>query len=1743
MSEMNEFSSSQGIESLESHLLDSEGLALLRKITQDPEAYLEQASEFRQGETVEKQSIELSSEEFLGPGSDFESFLALLGENPDTAQAIIENILPEDPALISSGQAGNAVASGLDSYGDSEQEVETPGDYYIVASSDTLSAIALRLYGHASYWRFIYEANRELIGDNPNIIISGQELVIPSLEDLETVPATVVSGEYTYPDTPMTANGEPVELAEDMEAPATEEVVVDAPPSEEPATEASAGEVVEPETAVEETAVAETMVAEATIPEESIEETLTPDILMEEVPEAEIPSDTPTAEETEVLVEDVPSDAVSTAEAPTSDSASPEDQATADGVSAESPASQEPGTEASPTEVPAQEEAVAETPAEVTPPAEALAPEEPTAEVPAKEMVAEEEPVAETPVEEVVVSETPIEEATVQETPAAEVPTPEEPVEGTPAPDETVDEAPDTETPPEPIPEETTTETPPVESPLAEEPVSETPIEKIAEPEEAVDASIPQETVTETPAEEAPVVEEPVQEEQPAEISPKEEATEESPAPPEPEVEAPAGEAADDAHDESSDDHDGGDQPSDDNDDDWIPHDETAEVTVDDIDQLQQTEEPPEEATDESSEAEVPEADEVTPIQQESPLSSHEEMSTDAPAQEPSTQQDLDTEAQPAEVSDLEESEPGTPTEESRQPDESTFEQRAMRLAELLKLASRGVSVDEEFLLPPGWYDAQLDELYEWASPGVSPEEEFIARHLPAGWYEMTPEEQAQFKARDIKIRDPWNPSKRIWIWEDPLTYQLLNEEKISEMLFDGDVVEEQVPWLLKPWYELDPVSVILPDVLLNLSGIHGFEQIFFSEPETGGGTFDAQHELPKGYDFESFIADFYLGYSPSGEAQWPQLSKDDPTSVYIQAHILAGNLSVEEANQLVEARGFKPPDWVLPPNMQEPTSEAPTDEGEQLAGQYTTQEILEMRLRNEITDEEAAQMWEEAYEQEGGQETSEPTQNLREIVAEQQQIDTRLDELRQEKESLLSKNIPFRVPFDTFLTLINSASDNPSRDISDIPSEEDRLMWAAFALIGLAGQAGATVSNAQSAIEVLRHTNPDDLDPILNSMGIVGSQLSLTKQLADSFIREAQINEEIGELKERREHIDIQAEQYIEQIGVVIEASDSAQIDDQQLTILEQVGIGTLSPEEAGEKLTEIWWPDADTPPTEIDQQLSILQQVQDGQLTPEQAGEQMTGIFLPETELPSVESTPLFDSDGHPISRTRMSGSYAGQIVGYNHHGDPMTVTREGELISMYLYGKFHRFVPPPPPEVSLSEAPADVNEQQPSTLEQVLITGDLTPEEGIQFTSEKIDTLETQIAELTTLHDELSELDFTLALGEPGLPSSTEEAIERLLSSVAAVIPGGIYIGDVVEEAIQSAEIADQLAEQINQLEMELDVEKADLEVLEGQVGQASVQEEQISEQSQVTTEETYMSDNLSLGDVNVKPSEAVSEMQPGIPLTDEQANDLGVPWYRPLVPPPPMRDLWNQVWAGDLTPEEASQQAVEMGFQKAPDTWDIPPETGETWDQLISGEMNREEWEKQQEQRVESAPEEITNEVTQTESPPTEEQGTDMQLAEEKEPVVQQEPTEDIIPADSPTEASVEEQVPIEPIVEQPTTLETSATEEPAEATPAETFAAEKKDEAKIEEDTTVETSAEESITPEDSEVMSHSTEDETAEETDEEERSAEDDTETDSPPTEYEIAVETVTEDQPAEDNAEIETPPTEDTSVEDSESG
>lgn len=59
--------------------------------------------------------------------------------------------------------------------------ISSPPNTYTVVKGDTLWKIAQKVYKEGSKWQTIYNANKNVIGNNPNLIKPGQKLVIPNV--------------------------------------------------------------------------------------------------------------------------------------------------------------------------------------------------------------------------------------------------------------------------------------------------------------------------------------------------------------------------------------------------------------------------------------------------------------------------------------------------------------------------------------------------------------------------------------------------------------------------------------------------------------------------------------------------------------------------------------------------------------------------------------------------------------------------------------------------------------------------------------------------------------------------------------------------------------------------------------------------------------------------------------------------------------------------------------------------------------------------------------------------------------------------------------------------------------------------------------------------------------------------------------------------------------------------------------------------------------------------------------------------------------------------------------------------------------------------------------------------------------------------------------------------------------------------------------------------------------------------
>jgi uncharacterized protein YidB (DUF937 family) len=108
---------------------------------------------------------------------------ALLAERGKGLLESLGSIFGKEKASAEPMQAAPKKADFSDVKGGASSTAKPPAapaeEKYTVVAGDSLSKIAKRVYGNANDWRRIYDANRQVIGDNPDLIKPGQKLTIP----------------------------------------------------------------------------------------------------------------------------------------------------------------------------------------------------------------------------------------------------------------------------------------------------------------------------------------------------------------------------------------------------------------------------------------------------------------------------------------------------------------------------------------------------------------------------------------------------------------------------------------------------------------------------------------------------------------------------------------------------------------------------------------------------------------------------------------------------------------------------------------------------------------------------------------------------------------------------------------------------------------------------------------------------------------------------------------------------------------------------------------------------------------------------------------------------------------------------------------------------------------------------------------------------------------------------------------------------------------------------------------------------------------------------------------------------------------------------------------------------------------------------------------------------------------------------------------------------------------------------
>lgn len=106
-------------------------------------------------------------------------YLDRLERNPVYAAALAEEKAKEKPIQEASLQTGN-LKNHLDALSGKPAVAATPivKKTYDVVAGDTLSSISKKVYGNPSKWKALFDANRSVVGADPNALRAGMRLAV-----------------------------------------------------------------------------------------------------------------------------------------------------------------------------------------------------------------------------------------------------------------------------------------------------------------------------------------------------------------------------------------------------------------------------------------------------------------------------------------------------------------------------------------------------------------------------------------------------------------------------------------------------------------------------------------------------------------------------------------------------------------------------------------------------------------------------------------------------------------------------------------------------------------------------------------------------------------------------------------------------------------------------------------------------------------------------------------------------------------------------------------------------------------------------------------------------------------------------------------------------------------------------------------------------------------------------------------------------------------------------------------------------------------------------------------------------------------------------------------------------------------------------------------------------------------------------------------------------------------------------
>jgi len=139
---------------------------------------------FKSEEKREQEKAEMIAAHIRKFGFDTSEIKVTVDDDKVTLTGAIDTIDNKNKVIVTAGNV-DGIASVEDRLIVKQPAVVTPPppekQFYTVKKGDYLSKIAKEVYGNATKYNVIFEANKPMLKD-PNLIYPGQVLVIPPLE-------------------------------------------------------------------------------------------------------------------------------------------------------------------------------------------------------------------------------------------------------------------------------------------------------------------------------------------------------------------------------------------------------------------------------------------------------------------------------------------------------------------------------------------------------------------------------------------------------------------------------------------------------------------------------------------------------------------------------------------------------------------------------------------------------------------------------------------------------------------------------------------------------------------------------------------------------------------------------------------------------------------------------------------------------------------------------------------------------------------------------------------------------------------------------------------------------------------------------------------------------------------------------------------------------------------------------------------------------------------------------------------------------------------------------------------------------------------------------------------------------------------------------------------------------------------------------------------------------------------------